>query len=185
MFLVFILDIPMLPKLAFSFILFTHSLSMTAACSFYSTFLKSHPHPGLLYLCIFVVLMIGPSVGRSIGMVRRHLFACVFNNTESPFQNIRAFVRSSNEFRFVQCFLFYLQLSHAVNKFLEFRYFFSSFLFIFYSFIHSICSALSLSLTLFVVLHFPCTRASIVLLTYLHKAILFLYPISTISKCVS
>lgn len=159
-----------------------HSLSMTAACSFYSTFLKSHPHP-VCFIFIYSLFWwsVHPLVGRLgwLDVIYLRVSSTIPNHRFKIYYSIRAFVRSSNEFRFVQCFLFYLQLSHAVNKFLFFV--FSSFHLLFFhsfDFFRSLALSFSPSISL-------ATRASIVLLTYLHKAILFLYPISTISECVS
>lgn len=62
----------------------------------------SHPHARLvlfLYIRCFVDQLVGRLDGRSVGMFGRHLFACVFNNTESPFQNIlyaRLFAQAMN-----------------------------------------------------------------------------------------
>lgn len=69
-----------------------HSLSMTTIC-LYFLLLNSEVSPParrVLFLCIrcFVDQLVGRLDGRSVGMFGRHLFACVSNNTESPFQDI-------------------------------------------------------------------------------------------------
>lgn len=114
-FLVFILDISMLSEEWLLLVFFFLSLS--------STPLKSHSYLVLHFLYIRCF------VDRSVGMVGRHLFACVssiIRNHRFKTLYARLFAQAMNSDLF-SVSLFCLQLSQAVNKFLDFTFSFFSF----------------------------------------------------------
>lgn len=114
--------------------------------SLFSTPLKSYSYLVLHFLYIRCF------VDRSVGMVGRHLFACVSSTIRNHrFKTLyaRLFAQAMNSDLF-SVSLFCLQLSQAVNKFLDFTFSFFSF------------SILSLSLSPYLFFSLVCVCTSVI-----------------------